>query len=129
MAFVSNPELRKRGEETYKKLYSGTIADAMQGEYREKSPDFQNMAMEWCIGGLLGRPGLDLKSREFVALALCVADARVQYAVQAHAESCLKVGATKREIYEAILMCTWYTGAAPVSMAFSTLKEFFADLD
>jgi 4-carboxymuconolactone decarboxylase len=129
MTFHSNPELKKIADETYEKLYAGSLADEMQGEYKEKSSDFQSMTYEWCIGGLFGRPGLDLRAREFVAFTCCVADARVQYAVLAHAQALVKLGVKKREIYEAVLLCTWYTGAAPVSMALSTLKDFFAEDD
>ena len=129
MTFISNPELRKRGLEVFEELYSGGHGDQMTDEYQGKSTDFADMSLEWCIGGLFGRPGLDLKSREFVALALCVADARVQDAVLAHAEACLRTGATKKEVYEAILMTIWYCGAGPASMALSTLKDFFGDED
>ena len=127
MSFSSNPELLKRGKKVYEDLYAGTSADQMTEEYHGKSDDFAGMALEWCIGGLMGRPGLDYKSRELVALTLCAADGRLQGAVLAHAEACLKVGATKKEVYEAILMITWYAGAAPVSLALSTLNDFFGD--
>ncbi|MGE4404323.1 carboxymuconolactone decarboxylase family protein [Pseudomonas sp.] len=129
MAFISNPELRKRGQEVYAELYGGSHADEMTSEYNEKSSDFADMSLEWAIGGLFGRPGLDLKSREFVAFALCVADGRVQDAVLAHAEACIRAGATKREVYEVVLNTIWYVGAGGASLAFSTLKDFFADME
>lgn len=126
-SFISNPELRKRGQELFDKLYSTGTAAAMTEEYRAKSSDYADMSLEWAIGGLLARPGLDIRAREFIALALCVADGRVPDAIEAHAQALLRVGATKTEIYEAILMCVWYTGAAPVSLALSRLKDFFHD--
>ena len=127
MSFVSNPELRERGQKVLEELYEGGLGGKMNAEYRAKSSDFANMTLEWMMGGILARPGLDMKSREFVAFALCVADGRIPDAVQAHAEALLRVGATKEEIYETILMCLWYTGAAPVSMALSKLKPFFEE--
>ncbi len=129
MAFTSNPELRKRGEEVFAELYGGTHADEMHEEYSAKSSDFHEMSLEWAIGGIFGRPGLDMKSRELIALALCVADGRVPDAVIAHAQSCLKIGLTKREIYEAILMTLWYNGAGGVSLAFTALQGFFDDME
>ncbi|MBT8472140.1 MAG: carboxymuconolactone decarboxylase family protein [Marinicaulis sp.] len=129
MTFSSNPELKKRGDEIFKELYGGSIADKIHEEYAKKSPDFHQMSVEWCQGGLIGRPGLDLKSRELVILAACVIDGRVQDAVVAHAYACIRAGANKREVYETILMLIWYAGAAPVSIALSTLQEFFDDDD
>jgi 4-carboxymuconolactone decarboxylase len=127
MSFSSNPQLRKRGLELFEQLYSTGTAASMTSEYRAKSTDYADMSLEWCIGGLLGRPGLDIRTREFIAMALCMADGRVPDAVLAHAEALVRLGVTKDEIYEGILMGIWYTGAAPVSIALSHLKHFFDD--
>ena len=125
MSFVSNPELRKRGLELFEKLYGSGIGQKMAEEYSAKSSDYAQMSLEWCVGGLLARPGLDIRTREFIALILCVVDGRIPDAILAHAQALEGLGATKTEIQEAILMCIWYTGAAPVSLALTRLKDFF----
>lgn len=129
MAFISNPALRKRGSEVHKELYGGGHGDEMHEAYAKKSSDFLAMSIEWCEGGLIGRPGLDMRAREIGILTLCVADGRVPDAVIAHAEACLRTGMTKREIYELILQTIWYVGAAPASLAFTALQGFFDDME
>lgn len=129
MAFVSNPALRQRGNEVFAELYAGSNADAMHEEYVRKSSDFHSMSVEWCQGGLIGRPGLDLRAREIGILTLCVADGRVPDATIAHAHACLRAGMSKREIYEVILQTIWYVGAAPASLAFTALQGFFDDME
>lgn len=132
-AFVSNPELRRRGQELWERLYGGGKGEAMHEEYRAKSSDLEEMSLEWVIGGLMARPGLDIKTRELALIAVCTQAAYgmgpVNEAVIAHAEGALRVGATKQEIYEVILQTVWYYGAAPAHLALSSLKDFFAEDD
>lgn len=129
MSFISNPELRKRGMEVFAELYSGSNAEQMHEEYGAKAQDFLDMSLEWAIGGLFGRPGLDMRAREIVALTLVVADHTNSEALIAHAHACVRTGMSKREIYEAILMTIWYIGAPGASWAFSVLKGFFDDME
>lgn len=35
-------------------------------------PDFLTMTMQWAFAGVLGRPGLDLATRELVCVVSCV---------------------------------------------------------
>src|SRR5919205_2207157 len=113
-AFVSNPELRKRGSELERQLYGGDLGEEMNVEYRRKSPDIAEMSTEWCVGGLLARPGLDLKTRELICVSLCTVAGQgmgeVNDPVVAHANAALRVGATKRENYETILQGILYQG-------------------
>lgn len=128
-AFISNPELRKRGAELERQLYGGDLGEDMTKAYRRKSPDIADMSTEWCVGGLLGRPGLDIKSRELICVAICTVAGlgmgEVNDPVIAHANAALRVGATKREVYETLLQCIWYLGAGPVHVALTALKDFF----
>ncbi|OUS82230.1 carboxymuconolactone decarboxylase family protein [Rhodococcus sp. NCIMB 12038] len=128
-AFVSNPELQRRGRELQALLYDGELGEEMRQRYRRKSPDIADMSREWAVGGLIGRPGLDLKTRELLCVVLSVVSGPgcgpINDPVIAHAQACLRVGATKREIYETILQCIWYLGAGPVHIALTALSDFF----
>lgn len=129
--FVSNPELRRRGQEVWERLYAGGYGGEITKQHEAKSSDIADMSLEWAIGGLFARPGLDLRTRELVAVADCVVAGfglgPVNDAVIAHAHGALRVGATKREIYEVILQGIWYHGAAPAHLALSSLKDFFGE--
>ena len=127
-AFISNPALRKRGEELDKKLYGGGLGEDMAKEYRRKSPDIADMSTEWAIGGLIGRPGLDLRARELILVVLCAiieGGATGKDAIIAHTQAALRVGATRREVYEALLMTIWYVGAGPAHNALNVLQDVF----
>nr|WP_296768804.1 carboxymuconolactone decarboxylase family protein [Rhodococcus sp. (in: high G+C Gram-positive bacteria)] len=128
-AFVSNPELKKRGEEVGRILYGEGLGEEMHEAYRRKSPDIMDMSVEWVQGGLIGRPGLDLKTRELILIPQCavagIGMGAVNDPVVAHAQGALRAGATKREIYEALLMSIWYLGAGPIHVALTALQDFF----
>jgi 4-carboxymuconolactone decarboxylase len=128
-AFISNPELRKRGLEIFKRLYEGGLGGSMNAEYRAKSSDYADIVLEWRMGGVIARPDLDIKTREFIMFALIVANARAMDGVKAHAEALVRVGATRKEIYEAVLSCLWYVGSGRIFLALTALDDLFGESD
>lgn len=66
---MSNDAYR-RGLELLEKLHGGQAGAAMVEELKDICPDFATMTIEWAIGGIMGRPGLDLLTRELVRNAL-----------------------------------------------------------
>ena len=118
----SDPELRARGLELRDRLYGGQLGEQMNDHYRELSPDVETVAIEWVIGGLLARPGLDLVKRELVAIASCVG-ANEPMGVAAHAQGALRVGATPDEVFETIFQCFPYAGLAAVIHSLEAVQD------
>ena len=44
----------------------------MVAEMKEIAPAFADWTIEWALGGVMARPGLDLKTRQLVLVAACV---------------------------------------------------------
>ena len=55
-------ELHETGLALLKRLHGGHAGEAMVVEMAEICPAFANMTIDWALGGIMGRPGLDLAS-------------------------------------------------------------------
>jgi len=123
--FSSQPELRRRGLELLEELHGGHAGAAMVAELKEVCPDFADMTIEWAMGGVMARPGLDLVTRELILVASCVTLGHAMPQLRAHAEAALKVGATKEQIVETILQLTFYAGGPAVRNSLVAIKDLF----
>jgi 4-carboxymuconolactone decarboxylase len=98
----------------------------MVKELEEVCPDFVGMTLEWALEGIMGRPGLDLKTRELLLVASCVTmGASAAPQLHAHIDAAFQTGATKEEVVETILQMLFYAGGVNVSNAFRIAKEVF----
>ena len=118
--------LRRRGLELLEQLHGGHAGAAMVAEMQEICPAFADMTIDWAMGGIMDRPGLDLMTRELVLIASCVTMGNAAPQLRAHAEAALKVGATKEQIVETVLQLTFYAGGPNVRNSLVLLKEVFA---
>src|SRR6185369_15716379 len=92
-------------------------------------PDFVDMTIEWAMAGIMGRPGLDLLTREYLLIASCVTLGHAVPQLRAHIASAMKLGATKEQIVEVILQMTFYAGGAAVANALNIAGELFKERD
>jgi 4-carboxymuconolactone decarboxylase len=122
----SQPELRQRGLEVLERLHGGHAGAAMVAELAEISPAFADMTIEWALGGVMTRPGLDLVTRQLVLIASCVTLGHAMPQLRAHTEAALAVGATREQIVETILQLTFYAGGPAVRNALVALKDLLA---
>lgn len=121
---TDNP-LRRRGLELLEQLHGGHAGIAMVDEMRDICPDFADMTIDWSIGAIMSRPGLDLATRELVLIASCVTMGHAMPQLRAHAEAALKVGATKEQIVETVLQLVFYAGGPAVRNSLVLLDEVF----
>ena len=54
------------------RLHGGGAGEQMVAAMKDICPDFSTMTIEWAMAGIMGRPGLDLLTREYVVIASCV---------------------------------------------------------
>ena len=120
-----NP-LRRRGLELLEQLHGGHAGGAMVAEMQEICPAFADMTIDWAIGSIMDRPGLDLLTRELVLVASCVTMGNAAPQLYAHAQAALKLGATQEQIVETVLQLTFYAGGPNVRNALVLLKDVFA---
>lgn len=83
------------------------------------------MTIEWALGGIMARPGLDLVARELILVASCVTMGHAVPQLRAHVEAALQVGATREQIVATILQLTFYAGGPAVRNSLVVAQEIF----
>jgi len=119
----SHPEARRLGLALLDQLHGDGAAQALVDDMAGLCPDFVDMSIEWALGGIMARPGLDLVTRELVVIASCVTLGHAMVQLRAHAHAALAVGATREQIIETILQLSFYAGGAAVRNALVELRD------
>ncbi|AEF46435.1 MULTISPECIES: carboxymuconolactone decarboxylase family protein [Serratia] len=120
---VTNPELRERGLALFTKLYGDGAGEALRQDMADLCPDFTDISIEWAMGGILSRPGLDAMTRELVVVASCVTLGHTVPQLRAHTQAALNAGASREQIIEAILQLLFYAGGAAVRNALVNVRD------
>jgi 4-carboxymuconolactone decarboxylase len=120
---VEGDVLHRRGVELLEHLHGGHAGEAIVNEMRGICPFFAEMTVDWALGGVMARPGLDLVTRQLVVIAACVTLGHAQPQLRAHVESALQIGATREQIVETILQLTFYAGGAAVRNALVSVAD------
>jgi 4-carboxymuconolactone decarboxylase len=120
---LTNQEQYERGRALLEKIHGGHAGDALVAAQREICPDFAAMSIEWAMGGITARPGLDLRTRQLLVIAACTTLGHATPQLAAHIEGAVAVGATREEIVESILQTLFYAGGAAVANAVAIANE------
>ena len=120
---MESAELHRRGLDLLERLHGGHAGEAMVAEMRDVCPFFSEMTIDWALGGVMARPGLDLLTRHFVLIASCVTMGHATPQLRAHVEAALNIGATKEQIVEAILQLTFYAGGPAVRNSLVSVRD------
>lgn len=120
---ISNPQLRERGLALFNQLYGNGAGEALRQDMADICPDFTDISIEWAMGGILARPGLDAKTRELVVIASCVTLGHTVPQLRAHAQAALNAGASREEVIETVLQLVFYAGGAAVRNALVNIRD------
>jgi 4-carboxymuconolactone decarboxylase len=116
----------EKGLALLERLHGGHSGEQLVRCLEEVCPDLVDMTLEWALHGIMGRPGLDLKTRELLLIASCVTiGGGAEPQIQAHIDAALAEGATKEEIVETILQMMFDAGGLKVSNAMRLANEVF----
>lgn len=85
-----------------------------------------DLITSYCFGALWGRPGLDLKTRAMVTVAIAAATNR-QGALRNHVRNAARAGATPEEIREVLLHVAVYCGVPAGGEALRIAQEVLRD--
>lgn len=111
----------EKGLEILSKLHGPNSGEKLTNATAEVAPDFKRLVVE-SLGEYLERPHLDIKTREFIIVALCVSIGALPQ-LKSHIESSFEVGATKEEISEVILQTIQICGFPRAQNGLMVLKE------
>jgi 4-carboxymuconolactone decarboxylase len=115
--------LHRQGLDLLEQLHGGHAGEAIVAEMRDICPFFAEMTIDWALGGVMARPGLDLLTRQLVLVAACVTLGHAEPQLRAHVEAALKIGATREQITEVILQLTFYAGGPAVRNSLVSIRD------
>jgi 4-carboxymuconolactone decarboxylase len=112
----------ERGLATRKKVMGESfVASALAGATPFTQP-IQEHITRAAWGDVWQRPGLDLKTRSLVTVALLTALGK-QHELKGHVRGALNNGATEQELQEVLLHCAIYCGVPSAVEAFRSASE------
>lgn len=93
----------------------------------EIAPDFARMVIEFAFGDIYSRDGLDLKSRELIAIAVLAANGNAGPQLRVHVESADSAGISKAEIVEVMMQIALYSGLPAALNALAQCHDLLTD--
>jgi 4-carboxymuconolactone decarboxylase len=125
MSSAENPQYTK-GLETRRKVLGREYVDASVAGADDFTKPLQNLVTEYCWGAVWGRPGLSLRDRSMLNLAMLSALNR-PHELKLHLRGAMNNGLSQDEVMEILLQVGIYCGMPAAMDSFRTAKEFFAD--
>ncbi|MEV5839490.1 carboxymuconolactone decarboxylase family protein [Nocardia sp. NPDC052112] len=106
---ISSGERFARGRVKLAEI-DGDVGEAVIASLRDIAPDLGRYIIEYAFGDVYSRPGLDLKTREMVTVAMCTALGTAAPQLGVHIHGLLNVGGTETEVVEIITQMAGYAG-------------------
>jgi 4-carboxymuconolactone decarboxylase len=120
---VSDEEIKKRTQETAKKLFSsGAEIDPPYFLWRDFDKDLANDFSKFITGNLYSRTVLTLPERQMVACAMLAA-LRARDELKLHVNAALNVGCDPRKIAEVLFQVATYAGMPAVNEALGVYRD------
>lgn len=89
---------------------------------------FQNFITEGAWGKVWARPGLTLRERSLITIALLAALGHDRE-VAMHVRACANTGASREDVVEALLHVAVYAGVPAANSAFATAKRTLEEME
>src|SRR4051812_34475652 len=118
-------ERYERGIKLFERLY-GELGTRTLHSLNEIAPDLSGFIVEFVFGDVFSRPGLDLKTRELVAVGALAAMGNAPAQLRAHIQGALNAGCTQQEIIEVLMQMLLYAGFPAAINGIQAAKEVFA---
>ncbi|MCK5213726.1 MAG: carboxymuconolactone decarboxylase family protein [Candidatus Omnitrophica bacterium] len=96
---------------------------------KDVAPDMTRLIIEFPYGDIYSRPGLDIKTRELIAIASLVTQGTAPAQLKVHIRNALNVGCQKGEVIEAIIQMSVYAGFPGALNGLFAAKEVFANYE
>lgn len=117
-------ERYRRGVEILQQLSGARIEEPIN-RVAEVAPDLARMAIEFPFGDLYARKGLDLRTRELIAIA-CLAVLGHAPQLARRVEAALDLGCSPAEVVETLMQTVIYAGFPAALNALSECRDLLA---
>lgn len=104
----------------------GLDPEAVIASVAEVDERFGHTVVEYAFGEIIGRPELDLRTRQLVTVALLAAIGGCESQLEAHIPATLRAGATRAEVIAVLTHVTPYAGIPRSLNALYVAKRLFA---
>ncbi len=113
---------KQTGEEVRRKVMGDEFVDRALDNADDLTQPLQEFINEHCWGAVWNRPGLDLKTRSLITIAMLAA-LKAPVELKGHVRGALRNGCTEEEIRETLLHSATYCGAPATQEAFRAARE------
>jgi 4-carboxymuconolactone decarboxylase len=123
---MTDDERREAGMKVRRKVLGDRHVDRAAAGATDLTADFQDLLTRFAWGEIWTRPGLDLRTRSCITVAMLVALNRPDELV-IHLRGALNNGVTREELTEVLLQAAVYCGVPAANSAFKIASEVLAD--
>ena len=116
----------QRGHATLKQML-GELGEQALENIARISPDMARYVVDFIFGEIHSRPGLDLKTRELVALTAIATRGGAEPQLRAHLHGALSVGWSEQEIIELMIELAVYAGFPAALNGLYAARDVFAE--
>ena len=121
-------DIDKRAQ-TMRRAVLGTAHAERTAKNRSKfNEDFFNLIARFAWGEVWSRPGLDVKTRSMLTIAMLVAMGKTEE-LRLHIRATRNTGVTQEEVSEILIHATVYAGVPAAFGAFQVAAEVYAEMD
>ena len=124
---MAQNETFDKGLQMRRDVLGAEYVDGSMARADEFMMAFQQITTEWCWGYTWNRPGLELKTRSMLNLAMLTALGKTAE-LRLHVKGALNNGVTVEEIREILIHATVYCGIPAGLDAFKAAHEVLADV-
>ncbi|HVY59912.1 MAG TPA: 4-carboxymuconolactone decarboxylase [Xanthobacteraceae bacterium] len=123
-----NDERYQRGKKVRESILGPAHAARTAKNRTAFNADFQDFLMEYAWGEIWSRPGLDLKLRSMLTIAMLVAMGRMEE-LKLHIRATRNTGVTREEVKEIMMHAAIYAGVPLAFGAFQIAAQIFDEMD
>lgn len=120
-------DLDRAGESVRRTVLGDAHVDRSQAGATSFTAPFYEYVTRAAWGSVWARPGLDLRTRSCLTLAILAA-LRCEQELAMHVEAAIRLGVTPAEIREVLLHATAYAGAPAGNAAFAVATRTLSNL-
>ncbi|HED6272352.1 carboxymuconolactone decarboxylase family protein [Enterobacter sichuanensis] len=113
------------GREIMDRLEAG-LADKVTRRLSELDPGLPALITDYAFGDVVGRPGLDLKTREMLTVASLVTLGNAMPQLELHMRGALNTGVTSEELLEIVIQMAVYAGVPACMNGLTAYREAMA---
>ena len=118
-----------RGMETVARLFPPGTVGVPRFQYPpEIAGDWGQFSVSTMLGDIWGRPGLEMKNRAMITIAMLTALGRLDQ-LRAYIVGGLNLGLTRSEVCEIIYQVAVYAGFPAAIQGFAVANDVFAEID